>query len=85
MSELQVDLTHAGVPSAELQSHAASLGKALAALDETPAGDFLRIVHSPAVLREIRACAFIFRITSTPIASRRCCEGCIPSGPWSMW
>ena len=57
MSELQVDLTHAGVPSAELQGHAASLGKALAALDETPAGDFLRIVHSPAVLREIRACA----------------------------
>ncbi len=57
MSELQVDLTHAGVPSAELKSHAASLGKALAALDETPAGEFLRVVHSPAVLREIRACA----------------------------
>ena len=57
MSELQVDLTHAGVPSAELKSHAASLGKALAALDETPAGEFLRVVHSPAVLREIRVCA----------------------------
>ena len=56
VSELQVDLKHAGVASADLESHAATLGKALRALDDAPAGDFLRIVRSPAVLREIRAC-----------------------------
>ena len=55
MSELQVDLTHAGVSSPALRNHAATLDKALRALDEAPAGDFLRVVRDPAVLREIRA------------------------------
>ena len=57
MSELQVDLTHAGVSSAALRNYAATLDKALRALDQAPAGDFLRIVRDPAVLREIRAYA----------------------------
>ena len=55
MSELQVDLAHSGLETHVLEGHAETLAKALRALDESPGGEFLRVIQSATLLRQIRA------------------------------
>ncbi len=54
MADLDVDLSHARVEDAVLESHGATLRKALHALEEAPEGDFLRVMRGSVLLREIR-------------------------------
>ena len=53
--QLELDLAHAGIKVAALKRHAPALRAARRALDETPQGEFLRVSHQRAPLREIRA------------------------------
>jgi glucose-6-phosphate isomerase len=54
VSELAVDLSHAGIPEEELLAHAPSLRAELERLDGAPEGEFLRVPHQPELLRQMQ-------------------------------
>ncbi len=52
--DLEVELKHAGVVPAAIATHVAKLRGALHDLDRSPAGEFLRVLRRPELLKEIR-------------------------------
>ena len=53
--QLELDLKRAGVAVAALRPHGAALRQARRALDESAEGEFLRLAHQRALLREIQS------------------------------
>lgn len=54
MSELVVDLAHAGIGESELAAHAPALRAELERLDAAPEGEFLRVPHQAELLRQMQ-------------------------------
>jgi glucose-6-phosphate isomerase len=55
VSELVVDLAHAGVAEAELLAYGPALRAELERLDGAPEGEFLRVPHQPGHVRQMQA------------------------------
>jgi glucose-6-phosphate isomerase len=90
MSELQIDLEHAGISEEDLAPHAAPLRAALAALDRDPEVGFLDLPERRDLIRDVRAVCreragfndvVQLGIGGSSLGAQALCAALVPPGP----